>query len=64
MNESKFVKFVETALRKDIMMPDKIFGYMWPFIWKKKLESSPPKPRMLCAKFGWKWLSGSGEEDF
>ena len=20
--------------------------------------------RMLCAKFGWKWLSGSGEEDF
>ena len=21
-------------------------------------------PRMHCAKFGWKWLSGSGEEDF
>ena len=21
-------------------------------------------PRMLCAKFGWNWLSGSGEEDF
>ena len=24
----------------------------------------PLHPRMLCAKFGWKWLSGSGEEDF
>ena len=21
-------------------------------------------PRMLCAKIGWNWLSGSGEEDF
>lgn len=29
---------------------------------KKKLESLPP--RMLCAKFVWKWLSDSGEEDF
>ena len=29
-----------------------------------KLESPSPKPRMLCAKFGWNWLSGSGEEDF
>ena len=27
-----------------------------------KLES--PYPRMLCAKFGWKWLSGFGEEYF
>ena len=27
-----------------------------------KIES--PHPRMLCAKFGWNWLSGSGEEDF
>ena len=24
-----------------------------PFIWEKKLESL--HPRMLCAKFGWKW---------
>ena len=23
-----------------------------------------PHPLMLCAKFGWNWLSGSGEEDF
>ena len=27
-----------------------------------KLES--PYPRMLCAKFGWFWPSGSGVEDF
>ena len=35
------------------------------FIWR--LESwnlNPLHPRMLCAKFGWNWLSGSGEEDF
>ena len=37
--------------------------------WKKggalllnKLDSY--HPRMLCAKFGWNWISGSGEEDF
>ena len=23
-----------------------------------------PSPRMICAKFGWNWPSGSGEEDF
>ena len=32
-----------------------------PFIWTN-LNSL--YPRMLCAKFGWNWLSGSGEEDF
>ena len=32
-----------------------------PFIW---INLNPLHPRMLCAKFGWKWLSGSGEEDF
>ena len=31
-----------------------------PFIW---INMNPLHPRMLCAKFGWKWLSGSGEED-
>ena len=31
-----------------------------PFIWK---NLNPLHPRMLCAKFGWNWLSGSGEED-
>ena len=32
-----------------------------PFIWT---NLSPHHPRMHCAKFGWNWLSGSGEEDF
>ena len=32
-----------------------------PFIWTK---SNPLHPKMLCAKFGWYWLSGSGEEVF
>ena len=33
----------------------------WFFIWR---NLNPLHPRMLCAKFGWNWLSGSGEEDF
>ena len=32
----------------------------WPFIWT---NLNPLHPRMLCAKFGWNWPSGSGEED-
>ena len=32
-----------------------------PFIW---INLNPLYPRMLCVKFGWKWLSGSREEDF
>ena len=31
-----------------------------PFIWTNWY---PLHPRMLCVKFGWNWLSGSGEED-
>ena len=33
----------------------------WFFIW---INLNPLHPRMLCAKFGWNWPSGSGEEDF
>ena len=33
---------------------------VWPFIWT---NLNPLHPRMLCAKFGWNWPSGSGEED-
>ena len=33
---------------------------VWPFIWTN-LHSL--HPRMLCAKFGWKWPSGPGKED-
>ena len=32
-----------------------------PFIWT---NLNPLHQRMLCAKFGWNWLSGSREEDF
>ena len=32
-----------------------------PFIWT---NLNPLHPRMLCAKFGWNWPSGSVEEDF
>mgnify|MGYP003691611305 CR=1 FL=1 len=32
-----------------------------PFIWT---NLNPLHPRMLCAKYGWNWPSGSGEEDF
>ena len=31
------------------------------FIWT---NLNPLHPRMLCAKFGWKWPSGSEEDDF
>ena len=31
-----------------------------PFIWT---NLNPLHLRMLCAKFGWNWFSGSGEED-
>ena len=33
---------------------------MWPFIWT---NLNPIHPRILCAKFGWNWPCGSGEED-
>ena len=32
-----------------------------PFIWT---NLNPLHPRMLCAKFGWNWPCGSGEENF
>ena len=34
---------------------------MWTFIW---INLNPLHPRMICAKFGWNWPSGSGKEDF
>ena len=32
-----------------------------PFIWT---NVNPLHPRMICAKFGWNWFSGSGGEGF
>ena len=34
---------------------------MWPIIWT---TWNPLYPRMLCAKFGWNWPSGSGKDHF
>ena len=31
----------------------------WPFNW---INKNSLHPSMLCAKFGWNWFSGSGEE--
>ena len=33
----------------------------WPFICT---NLNPLHPKILCAKFGWNWPSGSGEEDY
>ena len=33
----------------------------WSFI---RTNLNPLHPRMFCAKLGWNWPSGSGEEDF
>ena len=42
-----------------------VIFYLWKrtglFIWT---ISSLHHPRMLCAKFGWNWTSGSGIDDF
>ena len=35
-------------------------GRAWPFIWT---NLNPLYPGILCAKFGWNWPSGPGEED-
>ena len=35
----------------------------WPFIWKKNKNLNHLNTRMFCAKFDWKWPSGSREED-
>ena len=40
-----------------IISPRKRAG---PFIWT---NLNPLHPRMLCAKFGWNWPCGSGEQD-
>ena len=54
----RFLNFVYVFSLLRIISPWKKAG---PFIW---INLNPLHPRMLCAKFGWNWLSGSGEEDF
>ena len=54
----EFFKFVNVFCYLVFISPWERAGS---FIWT---NLSPLLPRMLCAKFGWNWPSGSGEEDF
>ena len=65
-----WLKITQWFWRRIFFMSSMYFHYFviispWkragPFIWR---NLNPLHPRMLCAKFGWNWLSGSGEEDF
>ena len=41
-----------------------VFSLLSPLGKGRGHASEQTYPRMLCAKFGWNWSSGSGEEDF
>ena len=57
--EKKIFKFRSMYFRYFVIIsPWKEVG---PFIW---INLNSHHPKMLCAKFGYKWPSGSGEEDF
>ena len=56
--EKKILNFVNIFLLFRNYLPLENGG---PFIW---INLNPLHLRMLCAKFGWNWSSGSGEEDF
>ena len=63
-------KFLSGSEEEDFLISSVYFHYFviispWKmvgsFIWR---NFNPLNPRMLCAKFGWNWLSGSGEKRF
>ena len=54
----RFFKYVNVFSQFHNYLP---FKRVEPFIWT---NLNPLHPKMICAKFGWKWTSGSGEEDF
>ena len=62
--------WVSGSVEKDFLISSMYFPYFviispWkragPFTWT---NVNSLHQRMLCAKFGWNWLSGSREEDF
>ena len=64
-----WLKLVQWFLRRFFKISSMYFRYFviisplkmaGPFIWT---NLNPLHPRMLCAKFGWNWHSGSWEED-
>ena len=48
----KIFKFYQCIFAISSLSP---FGKEWPFVWR---NLNPLHPRMLCAMFGWNWLSG------
>ena len=65
-----WLKLAQWFWRRRFLNFNNVFSPFWiispwkragSFIWT---NLKPVHPRMLCAKFGWKRLSGSGEEDF
>ena len=55
-----FLNFINVFLLFRYYLPIELLN--GPYL--KKLKSLSPMPKMLYAKFGWTWLSGSGEDDF
>ena len=53
--------FLNTSMYYRYFMIISPWNMVGPFIWT---NLNPLHLKMLCAKFGWNWLSGSGEEDF
>ena len=65
------VEIGSVVLEKKIISISSIYFHYFVIIspWKRAgpifwTNLNPLHPRMLCAKFGWNWLCGSGEEDF
>ena len=53
--------YIITFIKRRKKNITKLMRIYWFFIWR---NLNPYHPRMLCAKFGWNWPSGSWEEDF
>ena len=58
INTYDYIKMLIKRRKKNVINFMRIY---WFCIWKMKTLQGW---RMLCAKFSWNWLSGSGEEDF
>ena len=58
VQEKNIFKFCQWIFAISKYLPWRRAG---PFIWT---NLNPLHPRMLCAKFSWNWLCGSGEEYF
>ena len=53
--------YIITVIKRRKKKPLSLWEFYCFFIWT---NINPFHPSMLCAKFGWNWPSGSGEEDF